>query len=152
LTYHATDDDLPDILREDTPRSAPVPPREDLQRAVAAQVHFPASAPLTRKQQRDLDRDRSESQRDPLGKRKQYVKLGKKVQMYDWLRWLEEYNMSGSGESQFPTMTNWEHEFCESLLARFRKYTVYRVKWVTIKQYNALRQIAEKYLKLPVTK
>ena len=144
MTYHATDDDLPDILREDTPRSAPVPPREDLQRAVAAQVHFPAvSASLTRKQQRDLDRDRRESKRNPLGKRKQYVKIGKKVQMYDWLRTLEP---------DFRDMDAGEARFCVSLLYKFRHYTVYRVKWITQPQYEWLRNIAEKYLKLPVTK
>jgi hypothetical protein len=59
--YRASDDDLPEIFWSGEPRVAPYPPREDLQRAVAAQVHFPAvSAPLTHKQQRDLERDRKD--------------------------------------------------------------------------------------------
>lgn len=138
MTYKATDDDLPDVFWNGKPMVAEYPPSG--WNNVAAQVHFP-EVKYTARQQREIDRDRRESERDPLGKRKIYVKAAKRSQMYQWLLALEP---------NFRVMDSGEARFCVTLLAKFRKYTVLRVKWITQPQYQWLAQIAAKYIQFPV--
>ena len=140
MTYRATDDDLPDVFWSGKPQVSKYPPDEELRSVIAAQLHYP-EIKLTRKQQRDLDRDRRESSHNPLGgDRKKFVRLPKKQQMFDCLRDLE---------ATFPAMDTRERQFCEQMLAKFRKYTPVLAKWVTEKQYRWCNFIAGKYLKLP---
>ncbi len=141
--YHATDDDLPDIFRvpSDGNSGCPNPDNESsIARVAAVQLHYPEIR--LKKDQRRADRIMRRHEREgiQLQDRKQYIKLGKKLQMFDWLSVLE---------ISFPIMRDIERNFCEQLLAKFRQYTPYAVKWVTRKQYDWLLQISAQYLPVP---
>jgi SAS complex subunit 4-like protein len=138
--YQATDDDLPDIFFTDgrgrhVPESQGIDPRKRAE--IAVQLHYPAiSAKQKRREERAMKRHERETA-EGIQDRKVYVKLSRKLQMYDWLRGLEV---------SFPIMQARERDFCEKLLAQFRKYTPYSVKWITRKQYDWLHQISATYL------
>jgi len=111
-------------------------------KSVAIQVHFPAvlqekSTEQVRREEKALARDRRES---ATVDKAQYIKIGKKSQMYSWLLTLEW---------AFPGMDFREREFCEKLLAKFRKYTVQYSKFITRKQYDWLKSLSEKYICIP---
>lgn len=136
--FHATDDDLPEELFSDKPLKRQAERPRDAE--IAAQVFFPVikkPAALTAKQERDLKRDREESEH--LEEKKIFVKVGKKSQMYTWLYVMSKNNL-------FSAMEPREQDFCLKLLTKFQKYSVQGVKWITLKQYQWLKRIAGKYI------
>lgn len=140
MTYEATDDDLPEELFSDKPISEKLKERDS---GIAAQVFYPVikEIKLTRRQERSLKEDREGSRED----RRIQIRIGKKRQMYEWLKSIESYQLFGA-------MDDGEKSFCYKILEKFNKYTVQRTKWITQKQYEWLKFIAAKYLPLPQVK
>jgi hypothetical protein len=134
------DSDLPEILWPGG--KAPEPRPLDKYREAAAKVeaHYPAI--LEQKRQRKIDRvikrDREDSAKERGGPC--YIKRARKIQMYTWLMHLR---------NTFPAMDYRERNFCETLLAKFQKYTPYGVKWITRKQFDWLKNISVRYIHIP---
>ena len=136
MAYKAKDDDLPDFFRTG---KLPDPKPLDLESAskVSVALHYPTEKEKRQAEERERRNERSErSEQDQS--RRVYVKYGKKVQMWDWLRSLSQADPL--------RMTPWEYDFCEKLFLRFQKYGPERVKWITKRQFDALHNIAAKHL------
>jgi len=139
MTYQATDDDLPEYLFND--RALPEPPKIDPRKRAEAAVlaHYPEiRAKQLKKEEQALRKAQSEGVQ--LQEKKVYVKLSKKLQMWDWLLSLER---------TCPIMRKPEADYIVQMLAKFRKYTPYGVKWITKKQYEWLKFISVSYLRIP---
>lgn len=137
--YQATDDDLPEYLFND--RALPEPPKIDPRKRaeVAVLAHYPEiRAKRLRKQEQALRKAQSEEVQ--LQEKKVFVKLSKKLQMWDWLLSLEK---------TCPIMRQAEAVYITQMLEKFRRYTPYGVKWITKKQYEWLKFISVSYLRIP---
>ena len=138
MKYEATDDDLPDFFYDATkvPERSKVDP---LKRAeIAVQAHYPAIHEKQRKREERLLR-RAKREGNGLRDKKIYVKQAKKLQMWDWLLSLQ------TGQKFYGK----EAIFCTELYDKFKKYTPYHVKWITENQFQFLKSIAAKYLRIP---
>src|SRR5690349_25166617 len=122
--YESCDDDLPDIFYKEV---SPAKVKLGDDKELLAQLIYPVIH-LTRSQRASLNQDKRESAEGIVDK-KSYIKIGKKLQMYDWLCSMESNQLFGA-------MDDFERRFCEEKLLKFRKYTVQGAKWLTIKQYN----------------
>ena len=95
-----------------------------------------------RQQQRREAVNRSEREVS-LEDKKVYVKIAKKLQMWSWLRGMFEPDTIVKVRRQRELI------FLTQLYAKFYRYTPYKVKWITRKQYDWLKWIACQYLKVP---
>jgi hypothetical protein len=145
--YIATDDDLPDIFWPEG--EAPVRQNSALSETVAEkvklQLFYPEiriSASAQRRREAAIRSEREISLED----RKVYIKLGKKVQMWSWLRMLFEPGTIGQVRAENSDRVM---EFLSRLYAKFYHYSPQKVKWITRKQYDWLENIASKYMKVP---
>lgn len=131
------DDDLPDLFFGKDVKQGTV--RLPSEKEIQVALHYPSIEWRSPKRIRheELEARKAAKANDP--DRKQFIKSGKKRQMNSWLEALD---------AQRPVMSSWEIGFVTGLLDKFRKYYP-EVKWITIKQYQALRHIAASYLKLP---
>jgi tRNA splicing ligase len=140
--YQATDDDLPDNFWEGVTKDDPLTQSSENARRAAVLFHYPEIRVPASQQRRREAAIRSEREFS-LTERKVYVKISKKLQMWDWLQHLFEpdtiVKIENANELRFLTAT----------YARFYRYTPFAVKWVTRKQYEWLRHIACQYLKVP---
>jgi hypothetical protein len=148
MTYKATDDDLPDIftnapsggglsVQETTPRTSEV---ERIPRLMWEHPGLVAWRQPEKRHRTTTKASLEAELRESTGK-KQYVKLNKKRQMACWLEQLSMEEYRGK-------LNAWERNFVleSSLRKRFDKYAPEFVKWVTLKQYYALRAIALRVL------
>ncbi len=145
--YIATDDDLPSIFWREpespgTDEDHGAKPLKERSRAVAVSVHYPEIKIPRRVQQRRDAALRAEREVS-LHERKIFIKLSKKLQMWDWLCSMLEPDVVVKIRNQA------ELGFVTQLYAKFFRYTPYKLKWVTRKQYDWLKYIASQYLKVP---
>lgn len=135
--YEATDDDLPDLFfgKHVKQGTVTLPSEKEIQVA----LHYPSVEWRSPKRIRHEEREARKAEKAGDPNRKQFIKSDKKRQMNSWLEALDE---------QRPVMNPWEIGFVIRLLEKFRKYYP-EVKWITIKQYEALKHIAVSCLKLP---
>ena len=141
--YTATDDDLPAIFWQ-KPKAGKdeAGAMTQAERAVAVSLHYPAIKVSRRQQQRCEAALRSEREVS-LQDRKVFIKLSKKLQMWDWLCGLLE------PETIIRIQNRQELTFVTQLYAKFFRYQPNKLKWVTRKQYDWLKYIACQYLKVP---
>ena len=149
--YIPTDDDLPELffLPANSSGSSGVEARSvsGAARSAAVLAHYPEIRVKARQQQRREAANRSEREISIGSKdRKVFIKLGKKCQMWDWLRGLFEKEIIGQVRAENSDAVM---DFLSKLYAKFYRYTPYGVKWITRKQYDWLRYIACQYLKVP---
>lgn len=132
------DSDLPDFMFTGvTPKPRDIDPVAAAK--IAAQVHYPAlEAKAKRREQRSQVAERKAALDEAPG-RKKYIKMTKRLQMYEWLYAL----LSAQCRNRLEVG---EASFCMQLMARFQKYSVQRTKWLTQAQYEWLNSIAAKYL------
>jgi len=144
--YIATDDDLPLIFwhEPESPRtddSGGAGTLKERNRAAGVILHYPEIKIPRRQQQRREAAIRSE-RKVSLQDRKVFIKLSKKLQMWDWLCSLLESDTIVKIHNQK------ELAFVTQLYAKFFRYQPHKLKWVTRKQYNWLKYIACQYLKV----
>lgn len=146
--YIANDEDLPEIFfRKPNAASGDSNWRAVSQtaRSTAVQLHYPEIRVSKSQQRRRAAALRYEHEVS-LQDRKVYVKLSKKLQMWSWLTNLfEAETITHIGEEQGPRVLS----FLTQMYAKFYRYTPYKCKWVTAKQYEWLKHIACQYLKVP---
>ena len=141
--YTATDDDLPAIFwQKRKARKDVVGTMTQAERAAAVSLHYPAIKVSRRQQQRREAALRSEREVS-LQDRKVFIKLSKKLQMWDWLCGLLE------PDTIVKIQNRQELTFVTQLYAKFFRYQPNKLKWVTRKQYDWLKYIACQYLKVP---
>ena len=135
--YSATDRDLPDVFFRAVPAArhhAPTP------REISVAMHYQVPEWKTEKETRLRERkERANARLEANEERQSFVRGMKQAQMNVWLEALD---------AQRPVLSAWESEFVSSLLKKFRRYFP-RVKWVTKKQFDCLKVIAVKHLKIP---
>lgn len=149
--YVATDDDLSELFflpAGDRGRSSAETRRESsAARAAQVMAHYPEIRIKARQRQRQEAAIRSEREIQIGGKdKKVYIKIGKKCQMWDWLRGLFDAEIIGQVRAENSDAVM---KFLSELYAKFYRYTPHGIKWVTRKQYDWLRHIACQYLKVP---
>ncbi len=148
--YLANDDDLPELFFLPTAsagKNSGVAARDDAVRSAAVLAHYPEIRVKARQQQRRDAANRSERDIQIGNKdRKVFVKIGKKCQMWDWLRGLFEKDTIGQVRAENSDAVM---QFLTQLYAKFYRYSPHGVKWVTRKQYDWLRHIACQYLRVP---
>lgn len=145
--YVATDDDLPDIFWQESKRlDLPVNNcMSEKSHAVAVLLHYPEIRISKSQQRRRAAALRSEREFS-LTERKVFVKLSKKCQMWDWLKTLFDGNTIGQIRAKQGDKTV---SFLTQLYAKFYRYTPYKIKWITEKQYQWTKHIACQYIKVP---
>ena len=142
IDYIATDNDLPEIFwQKPEAQKDKVRTMTQAERAAAVSLHYPAIKVSRRQQQRREAALRSEHEVS-LQDRKVFIKLSKKLQMWDWLCGLLEPDTIVKIHNQK------ELAFVTQLYAKFFRYQPHKLKWVTRKQYNWLKYIACQYLKV----
>jgi hypothetical protein len=149
--YIATDDDLPDLFflpAGDQGKGSVEARRESgAARAAAVLAHYPEIRIKARRRQRQEAAIKSEREISLGGNdKKVFIKLGKKCQMWDWLRGLFEAEIIGQIRAENGDAVL---KFLSEMYAKFYRYSPQGVKWVTRKQYDWLQHIACQYLKVP---
>ncbi len=148
-SYVATDEDLPEIFWQNG--KVPMPDGQQTGspdaavRSAAVMLHYPEiriKASQRNRREAALRSEREVSLED----KKVFVKLSKKVQMWDWLRGLFEADTIGQVHAENSDAVM---DFLTRMYAKFYRYSPYKCKWVTRKQYDWLQHIACHYLKVP---
>lgn len=143
MSYHATDDDLPEIFWPGgkAPELSPVDTAKRAQMAVQRHYAPVEQSGSERRYARAVESERRTVARELDADRKHYVRGKKCEQMHEWFEAL-------AVQKAQLRMTPYEQRFFADLLGRFQAWYP-RVKWITQKQYGFLRQIAARYLALP---
>lgn len=148
--YIATDDDLPELffLPAGDHGKSSVAARDvsSAARAAAVMAHYPEIRVKPGQRRRQEAAIRSEREISVGKDKKVFIKLGKKCQMWDWLRGLFDAETIGQVRAENSDQVM---RFLSELYAKFYRYTPEGAKWVTRKQYDWLRHIACQYLKVP---
>jgi hypothetical protein len=141
--YHATDSDLPASLwpggkiPTSNVKNDPV-----LEAMVRVQRHYQALEETRNKSRAEKILYR-EARDQKKSHSKQFIRRAKAAQMAEWILSLECQEAN-------KRMDSYELDFFEKMRAKFIKYygkgEKYRIKWLTLKQYEFLWFIASKYL------
>lgn len=135
--FNATDDDLPDFFFTG---KLPAPRKIDGRREVALEIETPVLLPHQQSGYRNERRSNLAEVKQQCEKR-QYIKLQKKLQM---AAWIDRLRLEKAEER----MNEWETKFFASISAKFERYGPERVKWITMRQFLALRSITARHCKL----
>lgn len=146
--YIASDDDLPELFFLSKDEKIVTKERETTAatRAAAVLAHYPEIRVKPGQRRRQEAALRSEREISVGKEKKEFIKIGKKCQMWDWLCALFERETIGQVRAENSDAVM---KFLSELYAKFYRYTPHGVKWVTRKQYDWLKHIACQYLKVP---
>lgn len=135
--FRAADDDLPDILF--AKKSLPEKERRPTSREIKLALHYPVIEWRNQKQIQREKKLEEKAHRPDESNRRIYIKGKKAAAMNEWLEAIEIQN---------PQMNDWESKFTYELSRKFHRYFP-KMKWITERQYQALKAIALKYLRMP---
>lgn len=135
--FKATNNDLPEIFFAG--KSPPKKEHRPTPREIKLALHYPVMEWRNEKQIQLERKLEEKANRPDNSDRRIYVK-GKKVGVMNG--WLEAI------EIQKPKMNDWESKFTWELSQKFHRYFP-KMKWITERQYQALKAIALKYLRIP---
>lgn len=141
LLYEAGDSDLPPSLWPgvSTPRSGESR-ASDARAEAGVHLVYPSLGQVKREPRANTRASLEADLREDTG-RKKYIRGRKRRHMDAWLFALREQDAR-------KRMNTWERGFFDSLSQKFEAYGADSVKWITERQYECLKAMSKKYLKL----